>query len=264
MIKKTDNFFVISNYNTDPSYLLAYCNNYIVYDQSEKEKYDIENSGLKYERTKHSGHNISDYFKFFIDHYDDLPQTMALIKGNIIDRHLTRSFFERVYNNKYYTFLFYDEKVLAEPARYNLSSENEFLETNTSWYVPFHPARYFNDYNKLLRFIYKDPLIPKYCLFSPGACYIVTREQVLKNSKEFYINLSKILSYTLEPKFPSEAHQVERMMHTIYTSNYPVHDHMNNLDAFDKALELHVLNDPKPDGPSILQKINRYIRRLCS
>ena len=36
-MRKTDNFFVISNYNTDPSYLIDYCNDYIVYDHFTNE-----------------------------------------------------------------------------------------------------------------------------------------------------------------------------------------------------------------------------------
>ena len=107
-MRKTDNFFVISNYNTDPSYLIDYCNDYIVYDQSEIKLFDIKKTDLKFERTIHTGHNITDYFKFFIDKYNDLPEFVVLLKGNIINRHLSKEYFERVYNNKYYTFLYED------------------------------------------------------------------------------------------------------------------------------------------------------------
>ena len=48
--------------------------------------------------------------------------------------------------------------------------KNVYVEKNNSWYVdsPNHPKKYFNDVDDLLRFIYKDPMIPQYCMFSPG------------------------------------------------------------------------------------------------
>jgi hypothetical protein len=88
-----------------------------------------------------------------------------------------------------------------------------------------------------LKFIYKDPLLPEYCCYSPGACYIVSKHQVLKNTKEFYLNLNKIISYTLDPKFPSEAHQIERMMHIIFSSSYVTYGYMNDLTLFDNELK---------------------------
>lgn len=33
-MKKTDTFFIISNYNTDPERYLEYCEDYHIYDQS--------------------------------------------------------------------------------------------------------------------------------------------------------------------------------------------------------------------------------------
>lgn len=259
---KTTNFFVISNYNTDPTYLLKYCQNYIVYDQSDIEIFDIEKTKLNFERTKHSGHNITDYFKFFIEHYDNLPEFICLIKGNIIGRHLTKEYFDKVYNNNYYTFLYEDNK---NPINYKKNvfykiSESEFLEINNSWYVSRHPHKYFINFNDLLKFIYKSPILPKYCLFAPGACYIVSKFQVKKNSKEFYLNLNKILSYTLIPKFPSEAHQIERMLHLIFTCNYEVNEHMNDLKSFDIELNKFIIKNP----PNLKMNKIEFIKKVIS
>ena len=109
---------------------------------------------------------------------------------------------------------------------------------NNSWYVdsPNHPKKYFNDVDDLLRFIYKDPMIPQYCMFSPGACFIVRREQILKHSREFYRNLNKIMNYAMDPSFPSEAHQIERILPIIFTSLCEVNDWMDDEAAFDAKL----------------------------
>jgi hypothetical protein len=242
LTEKTDTFFIISNYKTDPRYLLEYCQDYLICDQSESPELRQTLSSYRFVETPHTGHNITDYFSFFADHYDNLPEFMALIKGNIIGRHLSREFFERVYRNKFFTFLYEDRDIREKVNRevFFLSQENQFLEINNSWYVPHHPHRFFSSFNDLLRFVYRDPLIPEYCCFAPGACYIVSKHQVRKNSRPFYRNLNKIMSYTLVPRFPSEAHQVERMLNIIFSSNYLVNDHMNDEFLFDAALEKQV------------------------
>jgi len=240
-MQKTDNFFVISNNNYDPRHLLEYCQDYIIYDQSGKQEYKEIFAGTKVVHARHTGHNISDYFTFFIDRYDDLPETMNLIKGNIFPRHLSQSFFERQYENKYYTFLFEDIHCRESRTRgYFLFSENQYLEINNSWYIKHHPHWYFQNFDELLRFIYKNPIIPRYNLFAPGACYVVTQQQIRHNSQQFYQNLSQLMCYTLPVNpFPSEAHQIERMNHLIYTATYDVHDYMNSEEAFSMALRLH-------------------------
>lgn len=237
-MEKTNNYFVISNYNYDPRHLLEYCDNYIICDQSIEQKYNDILAGTNFVKSKHTGHNISDYFSFFIEHYDNLPECIALIKGNIFPRHLSKEFFDKVYKNKFYTFLFENQKYRTNKSRaYFLFSKNEYLEYNNSWFVKEHPHWYFQKYNEILSFIYKNPIWPRYNLYSPGACYIVTKHQVLKNSKQFYKNILKLISYTdpVNP-FPSEAHQIEWLCHTIYTSNYEIQEYMNSDIDFDAAL----------------------------
>ena len=86
-IKKTDNFFVISNYQHDPTHLLDYCDQYIIYEQTNINEIIYDYKKLNVIHSKHSGHNISDYFQYFIDNYENLPETIALIKGNVFPRH---------------------------------------------------------------------------------------------------------------------------------------------------------------------------------
>jgi hypothetical protein len=175
---------------------------------------------------------------------------MCLLKGNMIGRHCSKEFFDQVYDNKTFTFL-YDEKQYwdkfakfkengekNEPDNTFLAMENVYVEKNDSWYVESsnHPKKYFNDADDLLRFIYKKPMIPQYFMFASGACYIVRKEQVLRHSREFYINLNKILNYALDPSFPSEAHQIERILPIIFTSLSEENEWMNDEKVFDDKL----------------------------
>ena len=209
-MQKTENFFVIHNYNNVPIELLDYCKQYIIYDASDDPITKSRLIGHNSISVRNFGHNITSYFRFFSDHYHNLPEYIALLKGNIIGRHLSREFFNRVYNRQIYTFLFEDRSLREKITKdvFFLTQENKYLEVNNSWYAGTdHPKKYFRNFNSLLNFIYQDPLIPEYCCFSPGACYIVSKYQVLKNSKEFYNNLHKVMSYIEGPKFPSEAHE---------------------------------------------------------
>lgn len=251
-IQKTKNFFVIHNFNTVPTELLELCEDYLIYDCSTQPevKTQLHKLGLHMKEVENTGHNITSYFAYFDEYYDTLPEVICLLKGNMIGRHCSREFFEKVYDNKTFTFL-YDEKqywdkfskysgegVKNETGTTFLAMENVYVEKNNSWYAesPNHPKKYFNDVDDLLRFIYKNPMIPQYCMFSPGACYIIRREQVLRHSREFYRNLNKLMCYGIAPNFPSEAHQIERILPIIFTSLCEVNSWMDKEEAFDKKL----------------------------
>ena len=251
-MNKTKNFFVIHNFNTIPVELLELCEDYVIYDCSTNQeiKDKLHAMKLNVKDVENTGHNITSYFSFFDEYYDSLPEVICLLKGNMIGRHCSKEFLESVYDNKNFTFL-YDEKQYwdrfskfdaqqqkNEIGNTFLAMENVYVEKNDSWYVESenHPKKYFNDVDDLLRFIYKNPMIPQYCMFSPGACFIVRKEQILKHSKEFYRNLNKLMNYGVAPNFPSEAHQVERILPIIFTSLCEVNEWMNEEEAFDKKL----------------------------
>jgi hypothetical protein len=253
MIKfKTDTYFVISNFNTYPENLLEYCENYIIYDQSNdasiKSRLKATNWNVSF--VEHTGHNLSDYFRFFISYYDNLPSCIMLLKGNIIGRHVSQEFFDNNYNNKYFTPFFSDKKLQSAGLLAFQLFEGAYLELNTEWYIRAKPFKYFETYNQLLQFIFVDPIIPKWLYFSPGACYIVTSEQVKKYPRQFYENLKYIVSYNF---FPSEAYHVERMLYVIFNGNYQINEHMLSSTLFFEKLAL--INDTKPQSRKF---INTY------
>ena len=159
---------------------------------------------------------------------------MMLAKGNMIGRHISQEFFDRVYANKYYTCL-YDDRGYADKlgVAYQLY-DGAFLEINNSWYALTKEHRYFENFNDLLTFVFKNPIIPKWVLFSPGSCYIISKEQVTKYPKVFYENLKALVSYTY---FPSEAYQVERMLHIIFGGNYELNERMLEREVFKEKIE---------------------------
>lgn len=262
-MKKTDIFFVISNYNTDPEKYLEYCNNYYIYDQSDNVEI-IKRLKDKYNNIRfveNSGHSITNYFRFFIDYYDSLPQYMMLAKANMIGRHISQEYFDRVFDNKCFTSL-YDDRSWKDKCgiAYQLY-DGAFLEINNAWYAAAKPHKYFETYNDLLSFVFKNPIIPHWLLFSPGACYIVTREQVLKYPKAFYENLKYLVSYTY---FPSEAYHVERMLNIIFNANYEIKPYMGDSAAFYGELEKYekIKDAAAQKNPVVRQLFNRLKKGL--
>ncbi|MDE7014448.1 MAG: hypothetical protein K2P19_07215, partial [Kineothrix sp.] len=108
---KTDNFFLIHNFNTVPEELLAYCKDYLIVDASTEEGTvkALQEKGMRFVHVENTGHNITSYFSYFAEHYEELPEVICICKGNMLERHCSKEYFDRVYNNSYFTYLYEDK-----------------------------------------------------------------------------------------------------------------------------------------------------------
>ncbi len=250
--KISKNFLVVSNYYNDLSWVPEYTDNYIIYDQSDSPIYPPKLNYKKVTKNEHLGHNIRDYCTYIIDHYENLPTRTVFATGNVFPRHVPREYFDKVVNNEYYTPFIYLKKHLEQWPTAFFSSNGLFCEQNTSWYLRYHPTKYFHNYNDFLSFCFKDAVIPRYIEFAPGANYIVEKEQILKYPKIFYENLRKFVSHC-PSAIPGEAHIIERALHTLWTSTFEVSEHM-----------LQPVSEPFPALPrhrlSLHEKISRRLR----
>jgi len=248
-MEKTNTFFVIHNFNTVPADLIEYTNNYVIYDCSSDEEVKKELRNKKYNliEKENTGHNLTSYLDFIINNYDNLPDTMCFCKGNMIGRHCSKEYFDKVYLNKTFTFLYenkldqknYEKSDDESKSIAYLLTESMFIEKNDSWYMDEnHDYKYFYDMDNFLKFIYKNPIIPQYMLFSPGGCYILTRQQILMHPKQFYENIAKLMLYKKDYNFPAEAFLVERILPMLFTSTEAVNDYMNEKEEFDNKLKL--------------------------
>jgi hypothetical protein len=93
---------------------------------------------------------------------------------------------------------------------------------------------YVHTYNQMLSLIYKKPIYPEYIIFSPGCCTILSKNNILINTKEMYINLKKLVSYKY---FPAEAYIIERMFHTLMHSKAEKNEIINNVENFNDYIE---------------------------
>lgn len=184
-------------------------NNYSQNDLEWVKEYKPDEVIVYDKKDKNVGYNIYDYCDYIIKNYDNLPDLMFFIKGNMLDRHITKPEFDKLVNSKTFTPLLTQLHNTYQPVCYY--QDGLFYEVNDSWYMNCHERKHFLTYNEFADIMGLPK--PDYIGFAPGACYIVPKENVLKRSKEFYEKLKSFVDYCAEP---AEAHAIERALYTIW------------------------------------------------
>ena len=212
MLENINHFFCISHFNGDISWVKNIKNkNYIIYNKSGK---DINHITDNYISIKNVGYNIYSYLKFIISNYDDLPKVTVFCKDNIFTRHISTEMFLKLIKRKCFTNLEIAKQNIF-PINLNVS-DNSYVEINNSWYKFDLPRKYFSEYNDFYSFVFKCDNFPDFIRFSPGANFIVPKENILLRSKKFYENLIMFIDYS---KLSCESHFLERSLVTILNSN---------------------------------------------
>lgn len=216
-------FFCVSFYDGDASWIKNLGHRYIVYNKSGKEL-----SGLdSVVNIPNVGYNISSYLKFIVDHYEALPEKIVFCKNNVFPRHVTKEIFFEACDRDVLTPI-NDEgswENLSFPVSC-LTNSGDFLEVNDSWYASKYKSRFFSDYDEFYKFIFQADYTPFYLSFSPGANYVVPRNNILLRSKSFYENLMTFVSHS---QLSCESHFVERSLQAIWTSNIKSAVQMNSV-----------------------------------
>lgn len=209
--------WIVNSYNTDFSWIDNYTDNYIIYDKTETL---IETDKIRHQ--KNLGYNIYDYLTFIVDNYNSLPDVCVFIKANVF-KHCKKEVFDILIQNNDFTSLEYYGNIPANnwEAR---TLNGGFLEINNSWYIKamadtYGPEvnRYFKTYNDFLDEMFINPENLMWIRFSPGANYIVPKENILYYTKDFW---KKLLGYIDYHQTPSEAHIIERALYSIFTNQY--------------------------------------------
>lgn len=195
--------YVISRYNQDLSWLKDYTNDFVIYDRSET---PLEGSIV----VPNIGSDIYDKFTYIIDNYDKLPDVAVYCKANLF-KYISKEEFDLVKNNKTFTpLLTKHHKVDGNINFY--SDDGLYNEKNDYWYLSYHPCRNYgatDDLKTLLSLRGKD-----YLRFAPGANYILTKENILKHSKDDYIKLRSYLEWAV---YPGEAQLLERGLYYLWS-----------------------------------------------
>lgn len=203
--------YILVNYNTDPSWVQKYTDDYLIYDRSDEIpfKFIDWDDDMKHTIIRPNiGNADYDRLSYLVDNYDNLPEMFLLGKANLF-KYISFEEFEKVKNNKEFTPLLTENHKVYEPTcRYN---NGIYEEINNSWYAPAF-ERKFNTYNDWAD--YMELPKPEYLKFAPGGNYILTPKEIHKWPKEFYIKMRDTLKHT---KLPAEAHYVERTYYTLWS-----------------------------------------------
>tara|TARA_B110000971_G_scaffold160311_1_gene163834 strand:- start:5820 stop:6560 length:741 start_codon:yes stop_codon:yes gene_type:complete len=209
-------FYCISFYDGDLEILNHIENDdFIIY---AKGKTEVPGS----ERLANYGYNLSSYFTFIIDNYDDLPKRIGFLKNNVFPRHVTKDTFIR-------SLLKSDDFVgIEEPKTYShkqgvsyFDSKDGFFEINNSWYLTSKRTKYFYSFNHFMNSVFTNYNKRAYVNFVPGANFILDRDLIRKFPKNFYYNLNLFMKHN---EYANESHLIERAMKIIFTEDLKIND----------------------------------------
>jgi hypothetical protein len=181
-------------------------NNYSGNDLEWIKEYKPDEVIVYDKKDKNVGMNLLDYFDYIVKNYDNLPDICIFAKGNMLERHITKPELDKIIHNKTLTPLMTANHRTYMPVCYY--KDGLFWEVNNQWYVHHHPVKNFNELVTLLGVRGHE-----YLGFAPGACWLVPRENILKQTKEFYAKLITFIDYDANP---AEAHLLERSLHLLW------------------------------------------------
>jgi len=224
-----DEVAVISIYNNNPASIVAKFKTVVLYDQSDQRDFQnlIHNHFPGSERMENSGHSLSSYFKYIIEHYSSLPFRIHFLKSNVSPRHISESSLTRKLNLSGLVPIFDDENFTDKHRIAYHLFPGYFIERNNSWFMKDTQPKYFDSCNDLLKYMFQDPIMPEYLLFAPGGNYSTYGDSLKLYPVNFYKFLHFITTYQY---FPAEAYLVERLLFIIFTSEYQIN--WENFDDF--------------------------------
>jgi len=198
-------------------------NNTVIYDRTPDDfdgKSKIDHLG-KVIPSPNVGSNPYDIGRYIVDHYDNLPDMMIHIKGNLLQKKYTTE--ERfIYALQYNWFVPIDHGSVCQNFFPNIINDQwfshpmEWYDTGPNYFFGEEHIKNMKIHSRIPTFRaflhdlfdIDDNDIPKFVSFAPGANYAVPKNCILKYSKNFY---KKIMEYTDYNNNPVEAHWFERV-----------------------------------------------------
>jgi hypothetical protein len=194
--------------------------NTIIYDRTPEDfpqKSKIDHLG-KVIKSPNVGSNPYDIGRYIFDHYDNLPDIMIHIKGNLLQKKYTTEerFIYALESNWFvpidggtlcdsYFPQFVNDNWFAQPMEWEERIESEKSEEIKNMKV--YPR--ISNLKEFIQDLFVMDNTPKFLSFAPGANYAVPKNSILKYSKNFY---KKMMYYTDYNNNPIESHWFERIL----------------------------------------------------
>jgi len=192
--KNNDVLIVVARYNEDVSWTRQF-DNVIIYNKGDElVGYD------KVIKLDNVGRECHTYYKHICDNYDNLNEYTVFLQGDPSDhcRNFTRIINRHIRNK-------------------NLNIDFEFINGTINSKLEgcrHHKGLQMVD---LYEKIFGERVEKGDLKFGAGAQFIVSKKNILKNAKEFYLNIVTILGYSICPR---EAYEIERLHGCIFSTDY--------------------------------------------
>lgn len=201
---------IMSRYKEDFSWIHEYTEDYLIYNKGDPIEDDSHIIN-----TENIGGNQRDIFKFIYENYDDLPELMAFVQADPFD-HCTKDIFDKLIMNEEFTCL---EYYGTEPANglEGRDYDGGFMELNSDWYIPAHNGTYgitckYQYFDDFMKSKFRNYHRVDWIRFAPGSQYLITKEQALFYSRNFW----KDMMEELPRNNMTEAHIIERSLWMIF------------------------------------------------
>jgi hypothetical protein len=182
---------IVARYNENVTWTKQF-DNVIIYNKGEKLE-DGYNEILL-ENVGREGHT---YYKYIYDNYDNLGDYTIFLQGNPFDH--SPNIIKKIRAYKIHPSLHIDFDFLSE-----------IISECTLYKCPHHfGLRPIEVYEKIFGYKKEDMNFK----FGNGAQFIVSKQKILSNPKEFYLKIINLLNYTNNP---IEGYSIERLHSIIF------------------------------------------------
>jgi hypothetical protein len=184
---------IVARYNENVEWSKQF-SNVIIYNKGSK--LDNSYNEVFLNNVGREGHT---YYKYIFDNYENLSDYTIFLQGNPFDHSPNViSNLNKYINNK---DLSIDFDFLSENIHYSSLD----LECSTYWQC----ANIHKNWERVFGLNNGN----HECIFGAGAQFIVSKKNILKNTKEFYENIIKMLEYDINPL---EGYDIERFHKYIF------------------------------------------------
>jgi hypothetical protein len=188
---------IVARYNENVTWTKRFPN-VIIYNKGKK----LDNS---YNQVflKNVGREGHTYYKYICDNYDNLEDYTIFLQGRPFDHspNIISNLTGYINNtNLSIDFEFLSEQIHYSSLDLECSRYGECKNIHKNWKRVFGVNNDNNDNQE--------------CIFGAGAQFIVSKKKILKNTKEFYENIMKMLDYDISPL---EGYDIERFHKYIFS-----------------------------------------------
>jgi hypothetical protein len=184
---------VVARYNEDVSWTKQFPN-VLIYNKGTE-----LNNGYNEFFLNNVGREGHTYYKYICDNYDNLSDYTIFLQGRPFDHspNIISNIYKYIDNQELnIDFEFLSEWIIDSSLNDERSRYQHCINIHKTW-----------------EYVFGETIDDKQIIFGAGAQFIVSKNKILKHTKEFYENIVNILGYTVDP---FEGYDVERFHREIF------------------------------------------------